>query len=192
MFSYMQWLPNFSCDESTTDIASSPVKLSVCLIRFLNTLALAVGKRALKPTSVELGLWSDVNDKQFCHLGDSLFSFWKIYLNKYLWITKEKTNYLETGHNLHLHIALTSIHILPLKAHSNTDVEAAERIHILSCNRSDMICLLLMFRYYISTDLLHCIKIFCIHTYYVHMTRTSVVGIHHSDSRRCPNMYWLK
>jgi hypothetical protein len=50
---------------------------------------------------------------------------------------------------------------------------------------------LLMFRYYISTDLLHCIKIFCIHTYYVHMTRTSVVGIYHYDSCRCTNVHFL-
>jgi hypothetical protein len=47
------------------------------------------------------------------------------------------------------------------------------------------------FRYYISTDLLHCIKIFCIHTYYVHLTITFVVGIYHSDSCRCTNLHFL-
>ena len=59
-------------------MTNRPVKLSVTLDRCLNTLILEVGNGALKPTSVELDLWSDVNDKQFGYLGDSLFSLKKI------------------------------------------------------------------------------------------------------------------
>jgi hypothetical protein len=55
-------------------MTNRPVKLSLTLDRCLNTLILEVGNGALKLTSVELGLWSDVNNKQFGYLGDSLFS----------------------------------------------------------------------------------------------------------------------
>jgi hypothetical protein len=53
-------------------MTNRPVRLSVFMGMCLKTLEM--GNGALKSTSVELGLWSDVNDKQFDYLGDSLFS----------------------------------------------------------------------------------------------------------------------
>jgi len=53
-------------------MTNRPVRLSVPLGMCLKTLE--VGNGALKSTSVELRLSSDINVKQIGYLGDSLFS----------------------------------------------------------------------------------------------------------------------